>query len=507
MRMVRIGIFCGLLAVGLVSPALAQPPAAVTPPIAEANDEGGDHDLEKFARLRRQMAALEGPAPATAIAAYQKFYEARRKLQPDAAIAITSVIAQLYAQNLKQPGKALELYNWAAQKFKDEPLAAGLLVEKALLLVEMGRDAEAEEWLEPRWGELLPLGPAALLGRIDISRTREINWFFQAATAYLLEQGQAAQALQWAKLQLVLAPYDRASLQGAVQRLEKVWAAQDADWSRREAWVQFQNNPVGAANPLASVTLPASPPATVAEQVTAVRDVPGRGSQRITLQLMTGQWRAAMLEACRMAGGPESATGKQEVCRVFKAVDMDLGRATEFIRFLRKQTLQNPVDLFFVQHPLDPTAPETGPAPVIATATDIPETVRPALLTLPMTMAQLRAKKLTPQDAWDKGALSWDDLVYVLCTQGVLDGDEGRPVRRALSRLLLSNRANHSLDSAGLTPIAKERLLEFFSTNPEGPEAEAPIPLGMTTVDAHGSIGDQTSVATVSPPVRCCGRW
>jgi tetratricopeptide (TPR) repeat protein len=120
-----IGLCC---AIGS-APSLAQPP-----------DQASGIETRDAAQIAREWAALraahleeETTDPRAAIARYQKFYEERGRQSGAVSVAITSLIAQLYSQNLHERDKALEIYRWGVQQFAWHPDSAKLKREMELL--------------------------------------------------------------------------------------------------------------------------------------------------------------------------------------------------------------------------------------------------------------------------------------------------------------------------------------------------------------------------------------
>ena len=85
----------------------------------------------RWRELQKQMSAVELKQPEQAIAAYQGFYETSGHLYADVAVSVTSRIAQLHGRALKNPTKAVELYEWALEQWGDTPYKERLQREAA----------------------------------------------------------------------------------------------------------------------------------------------------------------------------------------------------------------------------------------------------------------------------------------------------------------------------------------------------------------------------------------
>jgi tetratricopeptide (TPR) repeat protein len=126
----RLRVLLIALLATVSTPALAQPP-----------DEPSSIESREAVQVGREWAALragnldeEARDPRAAIARYKQFYEARGHLDGTVAVAITSLIAQLYGQGLHDRDKALAIYRWGVQQFAWHPDVVRL--ERELELAE-----------------------------------------------------------------------------------------------------------------------------------------------------------------------------------------------------------------------------------------------------------------------------------------------------------------------------------------------------------------------------------
>jgi tetratricopeptide (TPR) repeat protein len=126
----RFAIFW-LMALGIVAgstPTLAQPPqpmenvAYYVPAVENA-----------WKRLRAEVGLQELNQPRAAIDRYRSFYEAQGFSSAVTALKISGVIAQLYWQMLDDRAKALQIYDWALEKYGDLPTGVQLRTDRALV--------------------------------------------------------------------------------------------------------------------------------------------------------------------------------------------------------------------------------------------------------------------------------------------------------------------------------------------------------------------------------------
>jgi tetratricopeptide (TPR) repeat protein len=89
-----------------------------------------------WATLHAENLAEDTLDPRASIARYKQFYEERGHLDATVAVEITSLIAQLYWQNLHDRAKALEIYAWGMQQFAGHPGMARLQQEKELVVAD-----------------------------------------------------------------------------------------------------------------------------------------------------------------------------------------------------------------------------------------------------------------------------------------------------------------------------------------------------------------------------------
>lgn len=161
-------------------------------------------------------------------------------------------------------------------------------------------------------------------------------------TQRLLMTKRTDEALGWAKLYWMLAPYQEAGLSDATSLLIDVWTAKFLTPVKAQelvAAMQDESTP----NPLSAVALPTIERAAMQKQAAGARKAP----DRIGYLLLSGDDRAAMIEAQKLVlNNPTSPEGALQVCRVFKAHDLNVNRADGFLTYYNMGKGENPVTAF-----------------------------------------------------------------------------------------------------------------------------------------------------------------
>ncbi|MDQ3815419.1 MAG: hypothetical protein M3347_15990 [Armatimonadota bacterium] len=351
-----------------------------------------ERDLKAFQTFMQQVGPLEQTDPKRAIAQYEQYWQNHPDLYPGVAALLRSHQADLLYNNLKNPTAALQLLDEAVASFRETtqpapgvttpapPLPLSLVRSKAQILASENRLQEATAlWSENVDSLISQAGQGGagnlrstmrmvqqyltLLERTGKSREvtnvlgrvlREVprlmsgegqeppGSLYERLVSQLLTAKRPDEALRWAKLQYVLCPFDKEALERATRLLARVWASQDS-FASVAAFAKAQEEP-GAPNPLATVPLPEWDPATLQQ----VRAQPQLGpSERVTLLLATEDWHEAMLQARRaLMTDLTNEQGVRDVARVFKAKDLTVGRANQFLQFLQNGEGTNPVRQF-----------------------------------------------------------------------------------------------------------------------------------------------------------------
>lgn len=363
------------------APSLRAQPAAERPAPQPKGSRSATPFSEMYNRIRRD--GDKDPAPA--VQAALEFLRAHPQVpQRDQGVAagIYREVAQIQAGRLKDVAGALVTLDEAIQANSDTPQEFNLVVAKSEILSKAGREDEALAFLSKEWPRLSQLDssvkvsllyyyagilnrqnkpaqalklvqefaaaqPGQLLAteKVKMTRNKAAEPVNAALIKLLIEQlrgsGQVEQALRWAKLNFVLAPYDEKALRTATQTLSELWAAQDAA-ARTQELAEAMQDPA-KPNPLRAIKLPEFDPEALAQQATTAQNPP----ERISVSLLSGDTQGAMIEAQRMVlSAPTAPAGLLEVCRVFKARDLNLKRANAFLDYMKTGEGVNPVTEF-----------------------------------------------------------------------------------------------------------------------------------------------------------------
>lgn len=128
--------------------------------------------------------------------------------------------------------------------------------------------------------------------------------------------------------------------------------------------------------------------------------------------------------------------------------------------------------------PIQPNTPEGGLQPiqpVTPLSIDSQTSISAAAVTAPAVMAQIEAGRLTPEKAWDTGALTVPDLIYIL--------------DRYVSEWGFINGMNNGMDQVELRRDLAGLLVKHGGVNIEKP-ATIPVRVRLWLTDYFMSIGD-----------------
>ena len=197
----------------------------------------------------------------------------------------------------------------------------------------------------------------------------------------LSKSGKNDEALGWAKLRYMTCDFTPEDLVSATRLLSQVWAGRD-DFGAIGAFTRAQRDeetpaaekPAAAdnktadakeapsANPLLKVELPTSSGAwqkALSKDINAVdqsvdKTLPKKRHQILGLLIARGGkgdlGRAMTLAKSLLREDPTSAEGAREVCRVFKAADLNTVRANQFIDYLNGKA-KSPFSSFDKEYP------------------------------------------------------------------------------------------------------------------------------------------------------------
>ena len=231
--------------------------------------------------------------------------------------------------------------------------------------VKLRRDLYIRQGKE---ADVVPLIRATLLQRLQLTQTFDLS-LCQMMASELSGRGQDDEALQWAKLNFVLCPYEAGPIQDAAQTLTQVWLAKEISPQSAKAFAiaQTEND---SPNPLQEIALPALDAPFQEAIAAAIGPVKARNDLGALtgLLLLQGDYRGAMLSArsqlVTSAGSPDSL---RQVARVFKAKDLNLVRANQFLVSYQSGQDTNPLPGFFRETATAPLAvAPVETAPVVA---------------------------------------------------------------------------------------------------------------------------------------------
>ena len=235
-------------------------------------------------------------------------------------LALTQSKLLLGAQQAAEADAILE-ENWEAMARISTPNAVPLYKQRVATLEALGKDREAVVLLQ----DIRYDNPSMLDGIADLDWMWDKIIESHLANVKTDKPGEA-QALRWAKLRFMLCEFDEAALSRATSSLTLVWAILDAP--QIQAFLAAQDDPA-KTNPLAAVAVPEFDPARAPD----VTD--GVGAKWISLLLCSNtpqSQKLAMIKAFKLASARTTAErGTAEVCRVFKACDLDTRRANAFL--------------------------------------------------------------------------------------------------------------------------------------------------------------------------------
>ncbi|MDQ2730572.1 MAG: hypothetical protein M3Y56_02845 [Armatimonadota bacterium] len=360
------------------------PPSVITDPLTGANAE--TRDRQALEALQKGLGDLPKTDPKTAVARYHTFFVDHPALSPAVGVDAASAAAQLYADGLKDPKAALGVYDWAVGKFGDFPGAGSLTNSKAALLLAQKRPQDAETFLKDRLPQTLHGWPqyandpmeqySSLLqqeGKTD-EMVRALglflvwqpdyldpgpanwDWAYGRITDSLIQQKRPAEALGWAKLRFMVCAYDPDAIDRASRLLAKVWLAPGSNKAEYDAFAAAQRDAT-LHNPLADVKLPVLDGAVLNDRING-----SNGSEKISLLIAAGRLKEAMAAAREMKNNKDIARrGIMEICKVFKAADLNLKRANDYLKYLKTNQGDDPVEKFMAE-----LLPNNGAAPAPA---------------------------------------------------------------------------------------------------------------------------------------------
>lgn len=390
----RFGLF------SLLCLSLGPVPAWSQPPTIDIEDVlGGVTGQTPAVRHQKAWDALRAPNkdketthPQQTIEIYRAFLAQNPRLTPLVGVDILHRIAQMQDVGLKQKESAGETYASALKLYaRDRKALMRLLFRHSQWLNRAGRSAEVIALLELHWPQVqkswthlaVPVveqGQAALKASgqkpqqvrflalalrdfPELTTGETANWdniVYKPLIDTLLQEGapvgqgdeaeistQKQQALGWAKLRFVTAPYETGALERATRMLTRVWSAAQPSRTGLLGFAAAQRSS-DQPNPLRAVELPPLEIENLAAHLEAMGA--GNAHNKITLLL----WAQKPVAAMRMAQGlfenrsrEASGQGVLEVARVFKATDLNLLRANAFLSWSKDKQGPSPIEAFY----------------------------------------------------------------------------------------------------------------------------------------------------------------
>ena len=169
----------------------------------------------------------------------------------------------------------------------------------------------------------------------------------------LIKAKRAEEAMRWAKFHYVTGSFDKDAIARATTSLGRVWGeAEEFQKIRVFGLLQEPNPDAALKNPLSDVKLPELDTKQIQEHL--ARTAPGKdgtqskskAKENIALLLAQGDYVGAMNMARRlMKDDPAKPDGALQICKVFKAADLSVRRANQFLEYLEGKA-ENPVSGF-----------------------------------------------------------------------------------------------------------------------------------------------------------------
>lgn len=355
------------------------------------------------------------------VKANNALFTAHPEMNPIVANVLMADVAALHSDKLGQPDKALEIYDWALNKYKAQDGSISTLEGKGRLLLDSGKAGEAEALMESRWPQVIALlhvthshlrsmasrcvqirfqalqkqkqpaealelltstlseAPALLDPSYQVASDWSSGWLYPALVDGLIESKQFESAAGWARLGFAQSNFDKDAIERATSVVGRIWAAQD-DFVSARAFGAAQSD-AARPNPLSKVSLPVLSTPLLESELKRLQEAQAKGYDRervpqvVTMLIGLGRYRPAMVEARGLLSKfPTAPEGVQQVARVFKAADLSLVRANQFIAYLDGKG-ENPLPAFMQE----PDAPVGAPAKPVVQAKPVVKPAQSAL--------------------------------------------------------------------------------------------------------------------------------
>lgn len=336
-------------------------------------------ERKAFTELQTRLKEVEKQDPGQAIAQYQKFVNDHPHLNAPIDILAGVTLAHLHYNGRKDARAALEICERTLHKHPAHPNRYSMLVAEGEILVADGQAAAAEKLLQDTWqqgqvecgpwqvtaimqpytaalerqgkteAEIKALGQAliespALLNSGDRSQSSGASaWIYQKLVDTLIREARYDEALGWSKLRFMECTFDEAAIKGAGDMLAKVLTGKTGNPAAAQAFLESQQGDK-AGGPLVQVALPELDDFQQKTHLAALQQGNLVPPNRISLHILLGSWREAILEAHRqLVEHPEDPNAVQEVARIFKAHDLTIKRANAWLEFYRTGEGANPM--------------------------------------------------------------------------------------------------------------------------------------------------------------------
>ena len=357
-------------------------PEASPKPGASSKKAEGVYALYDF---EKTLAAQIKTDPAKAVAAQQAWVAGLKKPSRDV-IAVAAIRASSWLEKAGDMKGAWQVLQDNFLKMGGRPEGWWIVQAQVGLLRKGQKTAEAEALAKKYWQDSLSDGSTALVnayvevleaqGKREEARAAMKDAFlkgpllleadhgqtrgglYNEMIASLQRDGKTDEAISWAKLRFIEAPFNDKAIKDATNALTKALLAKDLSPVAVQGFLEAQQDPT-KPNPLATVPLPFTP----AEVTEALKAVPSRAKDpakahpRLNLLLAGGFHQEAMVLARQvLIENVGSSAGAEEICRVFKAMDLNLKRGNDFVAYLKTGEGTNPVSEYF-------KGLETAPAP------------------------------------------------------------------------------------------------------------------------------------------------
>ena len=339
-------------------------------PAKAAGPNVDEQDRKALEALKKEVADLAKTDPKAAATKVNQFLADRPALMPQTAIDAIATMAWIEYDGLKDPDKAMQMDEWGLKKYAEYSGCARLYGEEARVLAAEKRVPDAEALLKLHLTQIMQGrdtmgtmeiyaglleqdgntdGLLTTLSQFMVAQPFFLNpddkWWdlgYVRITNTLLKAKRPAEALSWAKLAFMECGYDARRVQRASRLLGSVWRADETAKAGMDGFLAAQKDPT-LANPLALVPLPQVDPALMKDATGRIRGNTGL----VSLFILSGSPKDAMWAVRGLNDSP--AVLATEACRVFKATDLNLKRANEFLQATQPGQGEAMIDKFLAE--------------------------------------------------------------------------------------------------------------------------------------------------------------